>query len=174
MRARTIPSLLLTLFALSGTPLQAAEVAPETHYAPTENLESIDVALIGAATSRIDMAAYILTDHAVVDALVAAARRGVKVRIVIDPTQKQAYGRLAPLRASMRQKRERPIMHLKAYAIDGALLRTGSANFNDSALKHQDNDLILLHDPASVARYMAAFERIWDAAAPVPAAAANP
>lgn len=174
MRARSIPTLLLALFAFSWAPAHAADAPPESHYAPTENLESIDVALIETAKSRIDMAAYILTDHAVVDALVAAARRGVNVRIVIDPTQKQAYDRLAPLRPTMRQKRERPIMHLKAYAVDGALLRTGSANFNDSALKHQDNDLILLRDPASVARYMAAFERIWDAAAPVPATAAKP
>jgi phosphatidylserine/phosphatidylglycerophosphate/cardiolipin synthase-like enzyme len=35
-------------------------------------------------------------------------------------------------------------MHLKAYAIDGELLRTGSANFSASGERQQDNDLIVI------------------------------
>jgi phosphatidylserine/phosphatidylglycerophosphate/cardiolipin synthase-like enzyme len=53
----------------------------EIHYAPDEDLESIDVALLGEAVKQIDMAAYVLTDRAVIEALRAAAERGVKVRI---------------------------------------------------------------------------------------------
>ena len=37
----------------------------EVHYSPGENLETIDVALIGEAAKQIDMAAYVLTDSAV-------------------------------------------------------------------------------------------------------------
>jgi radical SAM superfamily enzyme YgiQ (UPF0313 family) len=44
----------------------------EVHYAPNEDLESIDVALIGEAEKQIDIAAYVLTDKAVIEAL----RRG--------------------------------------------------------------------------------------------------
>ena len=32
-------------------------------------------------------------------------------------------------------------MHLKSYAIDGRLLRTGLANWSPTALKRQDNDV---------------------------------
>jgi hypothetical protein len=35
----------------------------EIHYAPSENLEAIDVALLRAAERQIDMAAYILRPH---------------------------------------------------------------------------------------------------------------
>jgi NAD(P)-dependent dehydrogenase (short-subunit alcohol dehydrogenase family) len=44
-------------------------------YAPGEDLERIDVALIDEAMKQIDMAAYVLTDSAVIEALRAAARR---------------------------------------------------------------------------------------------------
>ena len=37
-------------------------------------------------------------------------------------------------------------MHLKAYAIDGEVLRTGSANFSTSGENAQDNDLIVIRD----------------------------
>jgi phosphatidylserine/phosphatidylglycerophosphate/cardiolipin synthase-like enzyme len=49
------------------------------HYAPAENLERIDVALIDQARTSIDMAAYVLTDWAIIQALTRAADRGVAV-----------------------------------------------------------------------------------------------
>ena len=39
-----------------------ANPAPAIYYAPAENLEHIDVALIDGAQHEIDMAAYVLTD----------------------------------------------------------------------------------------------------------------
>jgi phosphatidylserine/phosphatidylglycerophosphate/cardiolipin synthase-like enzyme len=50
-------------------------------------------------------------------------------------------------------------MHLKAYAVDGVMLRTGSGNFSHSGLSAQDNDLVLVDDPAAIQ----AFERNFDA-----------
>jgi len=46
----------------------------------------------------------------------------------------------------VRIKRGGPFMHLKAYAIDGKVLRTGSANFSASGENAQDNDLIVIRD----------------------------
>ncbi len=58
-------------------------------------------------------------------------------------------------------------MHLKAYAIDGKALRTGSANFSTSGEHEQDNDLIVIRDPDAAAQFDAHFERMWDAAQPM-------
>ena len=58
--------------------------AAEIHYGPGEDLERIDVDLIGEAAKQIDMTAHVLTDRAVVEALRQAAARGVKMRIWRD------------------------------------------------------------------------------------------
>jgi hypothetical protein len=42
--------------------LGRADPAPSIHYAPAENLEHVDVALIDTAQREIDLAAYVLTD----------------------------------------------------------------------------------------------------------------
>jgi phosphatidylserine/phosphatidylglycerophosphate/cardiolipin synthase-like enzyme len=55
-------------------------------------------------------------------------------------------------------------MHLKTYAIDGEVLRTGSGNFSRSGLASQDNDLILIADQAVVDAFEANFDRIWERA----------
>jgi phosphatidylserine/phosphatidylglycerophosphate/cardiolipin synthase-like enzyme len=79
-------SLTAVLFLTSLAPCHA-DPAPAIHYAPAENLEHIDVALIDRAEHEIDMAAYVLTDWAVMQALTRAAGRGVRVRIYLDGTQ---------------------------------------------------------------------------------------
>lgn len=152
----------------------ANESAPiiETHYAPEENLEKIDVALIGAAERRLDVAAYVLTDVAVIEALAEAAARGVKVRLYRQtPDQDRDPG--APVRAALRvldampgvEERFKPgddaYMHLKSYCVDGATLRASAANFSASGLKRQDNDLIVIRGPKACAGFAGHFERIW-------------
>lgn len=99
-------------------------------YAPGENLEAIDVALIGRARKSIDFAAYVLTSIPIVEALDAAAARGVNIRIYRDGADVRMPAALAEPydRLVARQNVEarykgspQPFMHLKAYAIDGAL-----------------------------------------------------
>ncbi len=146
------------------------------HYAPTENLERIDVALIDQAKTSIDMAAYVLTDWPVMQALSRAANRGVKVRLYLD------YGRIgqreptAPFEELIAnpaieiglKRAGAPLMHLKSYQIDGRLLRTGAANFSASGLKRQDNDLIILENAEAAAAFTRHFEAIFAESEPLP------
>jgi phosphatidylserine/phosphatidylglycerophosphate/cardiolipin synthase-like enzyme len=98
--------------------------------------------LIGEAAKQIDMAAYVLTDRAVVEALREASGRGVKVRIWRDAGE---AARLSDLDVEAQLGR-RPeglelrssasgceLMLLKGCCVDHRLLRTGSANFSRSA-----------------------------------------
>jgi hypothetical protein len=45
-----------------------ARADPAVHYAPAENPERVDVALIDTARNEIDLAAYVLTDWPVIQA----------------------------------------------------------------------------------------------------------
>ena len=143
-----------------------AQADPAIHYAPAENLEHIDVALIDTAKREIDLAAYVLTDWAIIQALTRAADRGVKVRIYLDGTQlaerepAKVFRDLAETPGvEIRIKHETSApMHLKSYQIDGRLLRTGAANFSASGLKRQDNDLIVIESAAAAAAFKHAFD----------------
>ncbi|MGH6869170.1 MAG: phospholipase D-like domain-containing protein [Methylocella sp.] len=142
---------------------------PDIHYAPVENLEQADVALIDRAEQNIDMAAYVLTDRSVMRALIRAARRGVKIRIYMDggrigerePTP--LFRKLvATPEIDVRFKRARsPYMHLKSYQIDGRWLRTGAANFSESGLRQQDNDLLIIESQAAAEVFKRRFEAIF-------------
>ncbi len=175
----------------------------ETHYSPTENLERYDLALLHSARRNIDLCGFSFTDEAVGNAIVAAAERGVRVRVYLDrgqsddeleraakhdgaprssgrkrdvqfadgffdeqelpePTSQALIARLAATpNVEVRIKHSRVLMHLKSYAVDGQTLRSGSANFSASALKHQDNDLVLTRDAATVRRFELDFNQLW-------------
>lgn len=81
---------------------------------------------------------------------------------VPDPAVQAVIARLAATpNVEVRIKHSRVLMHLKSYAVDGQTLRSGSANFSASALKHQDNDLVLTRDAASVRRFELDFNQLW-------------
>ncbi len=75
------------------------------------------------------------------------------IRIVLDPRERHDFAKFGDLSDNVRIKRGGPFMHLKAYEIDGTLLRTGSANFSTSGENAQDNDLIVIRDPGAAAKF---------------------
>ncbi|MBX9757666.1 MAG: phosphatidylserine synthase [Beijerinckiaceae bacterium] len=139
-------------------------------YGPKDNLQAVDTELISRARETIDLAAFVITNRAITDALAAAARRGVKVRIYLEPDQPAMQGGrgaegLAALARTpgveVRVKRGDHFMHLKAYQFDRRILRTGSANFSVSGLLRQENDIIVIEAQDAVARFLRDFETLW-------------
>ncbi len=131
----------------------------EIAYSPERDLEVIDVRLIASAEHTIDMDAYVLTDGAVVNALIEAGRRGVKVRVwreASEPENEAVRG------LDLRYKPAGELMHLKSYCVDGKVLRTGAANFSRSGETRQDNDLIILRIPGACNQFEAKFEKAWE------------
>jgi cardiolipin synthase len=66
---------------------------------PGDGIRAAALAAIGAAQQSIDIEMFVLSDRLVLEALVAAARRGVHLRVLLDPTQPQnaAVWRHGPL-----------------------------------------------------------------------------
>ena len=104
------------------------------------------------------------------------------IRLYLDKSQYSQHGPrnggpigelLAFPNVCARVKGRGVLMHLKAYAVDRERLRTGSGNFSQSGLAFQDNDLILVDDPAIVAKFETNFEAIWSRGTNASAAAAG-
>ncbi len=154
------------------------------HYSPQENLEDIDIGLIDHARTRIDIAMYAFTDRHIAEALVRAAKRGVRIRIYRDRTQLHDRGDKTRFLLSTQVGRShitvrvkdnstRNIMHLKAFAVDNTYLRTGSANWSPPGVgafcrrgrrahwSQQDNNLFVTRDPGELSRFEKTFDRIF-------------
>jgi PLD-like domain len=144
------------------------------------------IALINAARTHIYFAMYLFTLRDIADALVAAKRRGVDVRGLVDAGE-SATSYEAPIIAELRRagipiEAERHadgngIMHIKAMVTEGAYA-VGSYNWTESGTRENDELLEIGTDPAAVAAYERVLKRLLDRyagnSAPAPRAPARP
>jgi phosphatidylserine/phosphatidylglycerophosphate/cardiolipin synthase-like enzyme len=123
---------------------------------------------IPAATEEIRVVQYTLWDGEPVDSLMqalqAAARRGVHVQVLADEEADTADRILAELEeAGAETKLDDPEVttHNKFWVIDGVVY-SGSHNLSVSALTRNREVSARTSDPATVARFNAYFEAIWE------------
>ncbi|MGN8119177.1 phospholipase D-like domain-containing protein [Labrys sp. 22185] len=168
----------LTIMVILGlAPAHAQQAMPAqvySYYAPEQDLQAVDTGLIAhvGAGDVINLAGYVLSDHGVINAFIAAAARGAWIRVYLDPGELKRlslgpdhpiWQLAASANVEVRVKRSGSgLMHLKGYSISGSVLRTGSANLSMSGLRRQDNDLVLIYSPAAARRFDDHFEQMWD------------
>ena len=145
------------------------------YFSPTDNLEHADIDQLSRASKTVDVAMYAFTDRFLADHLVKLAKRGVVIRIYRDRSQFEEEQRRAAQSQNgsvmdifrgqgnihVRVKGTTDLMHLKAYLVDGTLLRDGSANWSPSGLKRQDNNAHFTTDPEQVKRFRDFFDGMW-------------
>jgi phosphatidylserine/phosphatidylglycerophosphate/cardiolipin synthase-like enzyme len=110
------------------------------------------VALIGMATSTIDMEAEELTATAIVDALTAAAAKGVKVRAVLaDASSTDQAAALKAAGVSL-VTYSKLYVHAKSIVVDGKYAYVGSENFSTGSLGSNRELGVLLDTASEVAK----------------------
>lgn len=154
--------------AAASAPL-AAQGTLEPAFAPWDNVEGLIVDAIGDARRQVLVQAYLLTSKKIATALVAAHRRGIDVRILVDAAQLEKVESSAapslwaagiPVWLETRYQNA----HNKIIVIDAdtpkATVITGSFNFTWTAQhKNAENVLIARNNPTLAARYAQNWER---------------
>lgn len=154
-------------WALAGgrpSPLMSAsgEIAQTS---PGEEIRSMLESALARSTQVALVEIYTLTDPQVIRALVAAHRRGVDVRVVMDPNQPYNLHSFDMLAAGGVPTRWFPVpkgalLHAKIGLFDGELV-LGSANWTRSGLGVNHELDVETRDPSAVADYAARFSTDW-------------
>jgi phosphatidylserine/phosphatidylglycerophosphate/cardiolipin synthase-like enzyme len=125
--------------------------------------------LIAGARRALAIEIEELSDPATVNAIVAAAARGVAVTVVLPGAERSAgteaaAGRLAAAGASVRASSTLTI-HAKAIVADGARLYVGSVNLTPASLDQNREFGLRLDDPGLATRVAATIAADWARAA---------
>lgn len=122
--------------------------------------------LIAQAERRIDVAMFYLTNKYVTAELIAAHKRGVGVRVIVDATSAWSkYTKHELLReAGIPVKVENwgSKMHMKAAAVDGRTIVVGSMNWSFSGAVKNDENTLILHSPELAVEFESVFDRLWN------------
>jgi phosphatidylserine/phosphatidylglycerophosphate/cardiolipin synthase-like enzyme len=149
-----------------GAPAPLAAAAGEiAQTAPGEEIRAMLESALNHSMRRALVEIYTLTDPEVIAELVSAHRRGVLVRVVMDPNQAynlHAYSMLvgAGVEARWYPVPKGALLHAKIGLFDGVLV-LGSANWTRSGLGVNHELDIETRDPAAVAAYGSRFSSDW-------------
>jgi len=125
--------------------------------------------IINSAVRSIDLSsAYFVPDELARDTIVAAMRRGVRVRIVtpgphtdaetVRRASRALWGDL--LQAGAQIYEYQPTMyHCKVLVADGLLVSVGSTNFDDRSFRLNDEASLNIYDEAFAREQVAIFEQ---------------
>ena len=133
-----------------------------------ESMHLMYLLSIAASARSIDLAmAYFVPDRLALDALEAALKRGVKVRIVMPGNKTDAslvrrasratWGRI--LRAGAEMYEYQPTMyHCKVFVVDGLWTSVGSTNFDSRSFRLNDEANLNIYDREFAQRQRVDFE----------------
>jgi len=120
--------------------------------------------VIEQAEVSVDLIAYDLDLARVADALIAAHRDGVRVRVVVesDNADEEAVADLRGAGVSLvEDERSSGLMHNKFAVIDGQWVWTGSWNMTENGTYRNNNNVVLIGSTALAENYTAEFEEMF-------------
>jgi cardiolipin synthase A/B len=142
-----------------------------------ESMQLMYLLSITAASRSIDLsAAYFVPDTLTTEALIAAMKRGVRLRIVVpgehmdsDLVRSASRSRWGPLlEAGALIAEYAPTMyHCKVMIVDGLLVSVGSTNFDNRSFRLNDEATLNILDAAFAAEQTAIFNADLSLARPV-------
>jgi cardiolipin synthase len=147
----------------------AAQMFASSPSGGSESMELMYLLIINAAARSVDLsAAYFVPDEISRDAIVAALRRGVRVRIItpgphtdaetVRRASRASWGALLAAGAEIYEYQ--PTMyHVKVLIADEYLVSVGSTNFDDRSFRLNDEASLNIFDEKFAQRQVQVFER---------------
>ena len=131
-----------------------------------EECEKKIIELIEQSKEYIDVSVYSINNKKLVDALIRAYRRGIKLRVLTDKVQ--AAGKsskiwdLIAAGVPLRVHTHKRIMHTKVAIYDGKSVSSGSFNWTEPAV-HKNEEVcdIFVDDPQYTAQHQKLFDQRW-------------
>ena len=138
---------------------------------PGEGIRAAALAAIAAARRTVDVEMFVLSDALVIDGLVAAARRGLQVRVLLDPTQPQNAQSMSVLQAAGAAVRfyaraGDELLHAKLGIFDRDSVLFGSCNWSRSGFTRNHELDLLVHDSTFARAFLARMDLDWEASSP--------
>ena len=155
----------------------AAQMFSSSPEGGSESMHLMYLLAINAAAKSIHLSsAYFVPDELTREALIAAARRGVRVQIItpgkhmdaetVRKASRAQWGDL--LQSGIEISEYQPTMyHCKVLVVDGLWISVGSTNFDNRSFALNDEANLNILDPAFAARQIAIFEQDRAHATPI-------
>ncbi|KAI9495165.1 hypothetical protein BDB00DRAFT_945510 [Zychaea mexicana] len=137
-----------------------------SYFFPSKESFNSFISVLNSAKSTIDVCVFAMTDDDVADALIAAKKRNVKVRIITDNQQAAGKGADAERLQTdhgipYKTDNTTGYMHNKFALVDSATLINGSFNWSKGARFKNRENIIITNIPECIKEFQRQFDSLW-------------
>ena len=139
----------------------------ECHFFPNEkNLVKV-ANMLRTCNRSLDIAIFSLSNNTLYEAVKEVWNAGCKVRVIADDECCNNYGsdiyRLAALGIPVKtDNSEKFHMHHKMAIIDSSVVVTGSFNWTDQAVKHNQENILFIENKGLAKQYEDEYNHLWN------------
>ena len=143
---------------------------PKYMFSPRGGTEAAIAKAIDAARSSVDVAMFTLTSKPIMDAVLRADSRGLKVRITLYAGSKfPFFNETVAKKIALKfldGRVEKGLMHNKFTVLDGRMLINGAFNWSDTAEQINAENIIFTIAPEYVMPYLQEYNKLFGMAKP--------
>ena len=157
-RPFTILFLAIFLLTFPFSLVAQEKLSWSVYFSPHGGCTEAVVKELGQAKTSVLVQAYSFTSAPIAKALLNAHKRGVKIEVILDKSQRtQKYSSATFLYNAgipVKIDAQHAIAHNKVVIIDGETVITGSFNFTKAAEENNAENLLVIHDKKLAERYI--------------------
>ncbi|MBR1754780.1 phosphatidylserine/phosphatidylglycerophosphate/cardiolipin synthase family protein [bacterium] len=135
------------------------------YFSPADKVITKEIIpLINGAKKYIYIPTFVITHENFAQSLIAAKKRGVDVRIILDSTNTKNPSKLEILRAAkipVKTENYAGKLHSKSIIIDDKYLVIGSMNFSMSGENKNDENAVIIENGSLAKHYKTFFNYLW-------------
>lgn len=143
------------------------EISVDAFFSPGDDCRNAILSQIAHARSTIDVCVFTVSDNIIVEKLIDAWEKGIKVRIVTDNDKQYDRGsdifRMKEKGIPIRTDSTPDHMHHKYAIFDQQILLFGSYNWTRSAALNNNEDIAVVDSKVLVTKFSEEFETLWKA-----------
>lgn len=148
-----------------------AGVEVESYFAPERELVNTLARAVARAEDEILVMAFSFTSPEIGEAMLGRAEAGVRVQAIFETTGSETLysyfpqlGEIGLNNIEVRQDGNPRSMHHKVIIVDRRTVVFGSFNFSESANRKNDENVLIVHDPAFADHFVREFDAVWTTA----------
>jgi len=135
------------------------------YFSPQDDIPAVIISLVSSARYQVWAAFYSMDHPGVAAALLAAADRGVDVRVVMDDaasnSKRSRAGQLRRAGLLVTDIAPGDLMHNKFIVIDDFIVLTGSCNPTITGMNRDNNNLVVISSRQAAGIYAGEFLEMW-------------
>lgn len=141
----------------------------DTYFSPDDGVLAALVPVLEGAQESIYFMAYSFTSNQLGDIVRRKAEKGLAVAGVMDEEQVHSnqgteYDPFRQAKLDVRLDGIDGLLHHKVFIVDKKIVAFGSYNFSQSAEERNDENMIIVYDPAIARQFLLEFQRVWEQA----------